>query len=348
MQTTNGTLFGRRWLGALWAAACLVAGGVALLAAACGGDDERLTVYSGRSEELIGPVLQQFEEDTGIEVAVRYGSTAQLAALLIEEGDQSPADVYIAQDAGALGAVEAAGLFAALDSELLERVAPSYRSREGLWVGLSGRVRVVVYNTDAVDRSELPDSILDFTDPKWKGRIGWAPTNGSFQAWVTALRLGVGEQAALAWLQGVKANDPVEYPKNSAIVEAVGRGEVDVGFVNHYYLHRFLAEEGEGFGARNHYTAPGDIGTLVNVAGAGVLRTSDSADAAEQLIDFLLGADAQRHFAEANAEYPLIVGVPASADLPSIAALEPPAIDLSGLEDLHGTLVLLRSAGILP
>ena len=107
--------------------------------------------------------------------------------------------------------------------------------------------------------------------------------------------------------------------------------------MNHYYLHRFLAEEGEGFGARNHYTAPGDIGTLVNVAGAGVLRTSDSADVAEQLIDFLLGADAQRHFAEANAEYPLIAGVPASADLPSIAALEPPAIDLSGLEDLHGS-----------
>ncbi len=349
MQTTTEVLSGRRRRAA-WGVltACLVAAGFALLAAGCGGDEDQLTVYSGRSEELIGPVLQRFEDETGIEVAVRYGSTAQLAALLIEEGDQSPADVYIAQDAGALGAVQAAGLFAALDSDLLERVAPSYRSREGLWVGLSGRVRVVVYNTGAVDPSELPDSILDFTDPQWKGRIGWAPTNGSFQAWVTALRLGVGEQAALAWLQGVRANDPVEYPSNSAIVEAVGRGEVDVGFVNHYYLHRFLAEEGEGFGARNYYTAPGDIGTLVNVAGAGVLGTSDSADAARQLIDFLLSEGAQRHFAEANAEYPLIEGVPASADLPSIAALEPPAIDLSGLEDLHGTLVLLRSAGILP
>ncbi len=339
----RGRRTGAAWLGAL----ALVA--LAATAAACGGGgDDQLTVYSGRSRELIGPLLERFSEETGIEVAVRYGGSAQLAALLIEEGDRSPADVYIAQDAGALGAVQAAGLFAAIDDDLLGRVAPSYRSREGLWVGLSGRVRVIVYNTEAIDPADLPDSILDFTDPQWDGRIAWAPTNGSFQAWVTALRLGEGEQAARAWLEGILANDPAEFPNNTAIVAAVARGEVDIGFVNHYYLSRVLAEEGEGFGARNHYTAPGDIGTLVNVAGAGVLRSSDRQDEAQRLLDFLLSAEAQRHYAEANAEYPLIEGVPSSADLPSIAELEPPAIDLSGLDDLRGTLELLRSAGVLP
>ena len=319
-----------------------------LMVASCGEDDQAVTVYSGRSESLIGPVLAQFAEETGIEVAVRYAGTAELATLLIEEGDRSPADVYIAQDAGGLGAVQAAGLFAELDEAVLERVASAYRSREGQWVGLSGRVRVVVYNTDAVDPAELPDSILGFTDPKWKGRIGWAPTNGSFQAFVTALRVHLGEAGARAWLEGILANDPVEYAKNTPIVEAAGRGEIDVGFVNHYYLHRFLAAEGESFSARNHYTGPGDVGTLVNVAGAGVLRSSQSADAAQRLIEFLLSEAAQRHFAEENAEYPLVASVPASADLPSIAALEPPPIDLSRLEDIAGTLELLRSVGVLP
>ena len=320
----------------------------AFLVASCGDGDRQVTVYSGRSESLIGPLLEQFEEETGIDVAVRYAGTPELAALLIEEGDRSPADVYIAQDAGALGAVQAAGLFGELDDEVLERVAPAYRSREGQWVGLSGRVRVIVYNTDALDPSELPDSILGLTDPKWRGRLAWAPANGSFQAWVTAFRVGEGEDAARAWIEGVQANDPTEFPNNISIVAAVGRGEVDLGLVNHYYLHRFLAEQGEGFAARNHYTAPGDIGTFVNVAGAGVLRSADASDEAQQLIGFLLSETAQRHFAEENGEYPLVASVPASADLPSIAALEPPPIDLSRLEDLEGTLELLRSVGVLP
>ena len=329
----------------LWA--CLLA--ALLLAGACGGDDERqLTVYSGRSPDLIGPLLERFAEETGIDVRVRYGGTAQLAALLIEEGDQSPADIYIAQDAGALGAVQSAGLFTDLDADVLELVPAVYRSREGQWIGLSGRARVLIYNTDALDPSELPTSVLDLTDPKWRGRVAWAPANGSFQAWVTALRVGEGEEAARAWLEGMKANDAAEFPNNVSIVAAVGRGEVDVGLVNHYYLHRFLAEEGEGFPARNYHTGPGDIGTLVNVAGAGVLRTSERGDEAREFLEFMLGEEAQRYYAETNSEYPLIAGVPSAAHLTPIADLEPPDIDLSDLADLEGTLRLLRSTGVLP
>lgn len=327
----------------------VVVGAAALVAAGCGSDEEQqLTIYSGRSPELVGPLLERFAAETGIGVGVRYGSTAQLAALLIEEGDQSPADIFIAQDAGALGAVQAAGLFARIDDDILERVAPAYRSREGQWVGLSGRARVVVYNTDALDPSELPESILEFTDPKWRGRVAWAPTNGSFQAWVTALRVGEGEDGARAWHEGMRANDAPEFPNNSSIVEAVGRGEVDAGLVNHYYLSRFLAEHGEDFPARNHHTGPGDIGTLVNVAGAGILRTSTQTEAARRFLDFMLSEEAQRYYAETNAEYPLIAGVEGAPGLRSIADLQPPAIDLSELADLEGTLRLLRETGVLP
>lgn len=319
-----------------------------LLAAGCGEADRELTVYSGRGEELIGPLIKAFTEETGIEVGVRYGSTAQLAALLIEEGDRSPADVYIAQDAGALGAVQSAGLFTALDDDVLDRVGPAYRSREGLWVGLSGRARVIVYHTGAVDASELPESILGLTDPRWAGRVGWAPANGSFQAWVTALRVSAGEDGARAWLAGMRANDAVEFPNNSSIVQAVGRGEVDAGLVNHYYLLRFIAEEGEGFAARNYHTGPGDIGTLVNVAGAGVLRTSSNSAEAREFIAFMLSERAQRYYTETNGEYPLIAGVASAANLTPIAGLQPPAIDLSDLADLKGTLALLRETGVLP
>ena len=337
---------GVRGIGRLRAAAALLA--IAVAAAGCSGSDERLTVYSGRSPDLIGPLLQRFAAETGIRIGVRYGGTAQLAALLMEEGGRTPADVYIAQDAGALGAVQAAGLFAPLGDDLLGLAPAEYRSREGRWVGLSGRVRVLVYHTGAFDPGELPDSILELAEPRWRGRLAWAPANGSFQAWVTALRVSEGEDGARAWLEGVLANDPAEYPNNVSIVAAVGRGEADLGLVNHYYLNRFLAEEGEGFGARNHYTAPGDVGTLVNVAGAGVLAASDRRDDARRLIGFLLGDESQRFFAETNSEYPLAAGVPAGAGLPGIDALRPPPIDLSELADLEGTLALLRSTGVLP
>ena len=322
---------------------------VLLLTADCGGDDDpSITVYSGRSQELIGPILERFEAQSGIDVKVHYGGTAELLATLLEEGDRTPADVYIAQDAGALGALESEGRFAELDAGLLDRVPMAFRSAMGRWVGISGRARVIVYNTERVDPSELPDSILGFTDSKWRGRIGWAPTNGSFQAFVTALRLTQGEDAARDWLQGILANDPIEYPKNTPIVAAAAAGEIDVGFVNHYYLHRFLAEEGEGFGARNAYTAPGDPGTLINVAGAGILSSSDAQQQAAQLVAFLLSEEAQRYFTQETFEYPLIEGVEANADLRSIADLQPLELDLSKLSDLEGTLDLLRKTGVLP
>jgi len=320
----------------------------AVLAVSLGGNSDSLTVYSGRSAELIGPLLDRFEKESGIELNVRYAGSTDMAATLLEEGDRSPADVFISQDAGALGVVEDAGLFAPLRADVLGLVPPQYRSATGHWVGISGRVRTVVYNTDRLTPEDLPSSILDFTDPKWKGRLGWAPTNASFQAFVTALRVTLGEDGAREWLEAMKANDIAEFPNNVTIVEATARGEIDAGFVNHYYLFQYLDEQGEGFKARNYYTAPGDVGTLVNVAGGGILASSGHADEAAQLLAFLLSEESQRYFVEETHEYALVEGIPSDLDLQSIRELQPLEIDLSQLHDLQGTLALLRETGVLP
>ncbi len=307
--------------------------------------DGPLTVYSGRSESLVGPALAAFTAATGIEVETKYADTAELATILLEEGDRSPADVFFAQDAGSLGAVGAAGLFSSLPEELLEQVDASFRDADGEWVGVSGRARTVAYTTS--EDVELPASILDFTDPAWSGRLGWAPANGSFQSFVTALRVVEGEAAARDWLEGILANDPVAYPSNTAAVEGVAAGEVDASFVNHYYLLRLLAEHGEEYPVAQAFFEEGDVGSLVNVAGIGRLGSTDQPASAEALIEYLLGEDAQRYFSQSTFEYPLSAGIAADSRLPALEDIGAPDVDLSALADLRGTVELLRDTGAI-
>ena len=334
-----------------------IAASIALLAAACGGGggdaagdaEERptLTVYSGREEELIGSLLAQFEKDEGIDLEVRYGDSAELAAQLLEEGEASPADVFFSQDAGALGVVGEEGLFAPIDNSILERVDPQFRSQEGLWVGTSGRARVAAYNTDALSEDDLPDSIEDFTDESWRGRIGFPPTNSSFQAFVAAMIETRGEEATLAFLEGLQANEPELFEENSDVVRAVAAGTIDVGFVNHYYIYEVAAEEGE-IPVANHFFTNGDPGALINAAGVGVLSTSDEADAAETFVDYLTGDAGQRFFAEETFEYPVAQGQKPSVDLVTLDQIQSPDIDLSELgERLPQALDLLAEVGFL-
>lgn len=337
--------------------------GLTVLAVACGDDGETtqgpgstttagdgrggsLVVYSGRSEELVGPLIEQFEQASGIDVEVRYGDTAEMAAQILEEGDNSPADVFFGQDAGALGALAAKGRLVELSEKQLDHVADGFKDDEGRWVGTSARARVVVYNTDKLTEDDLPDSILDFTDPAWSGRIGWAPTNGSFQAFVTALRVLEGEDGARAWLEDIKANQPATFDGNSAIVEAVGAGEIDAGFVNHYYAYEFRATN-PGLAVANKIFGGGDAGGLVNVAGGGILDTAENTDAADTFIDFLLSTDAQTYFAETTFEIPLVEGVEPVGGVPTLAELTVPDVDLNRLDDLAGTLALLTELGIV-
>ena len=305
-----------------------------------------LTVYSGRNENLVGPLLEQFGKDTGIAIQVKYGGTAEIAATILEEGANSPADVFYAQDAGALGALQAENRLAALPDAVLNAVEPRFRSPQGQWVGTSGRARVVVYNTESVKPEELPPSILDFTDLIWKGRIGWAPTNGSFQAFVTAMRVTLGDDRTRAWLEGIKANEPMVYTSNTPTVQAAVDGEIAVGFVNHYYLFRIRAEQGN-VPAENYFPPNGDLGALINVAGAGVIAGTKNQTAAEQLVAYLLSQQAQEYFATETYEYPLAHGVAAHSDLPPLAAIQTPDIDLSDLADLRGTLQLLQEVELI-
>lgn len=309
-----------------------------------------LVVYSGRSETLVQPIIDQFAAATGIQVEVRYGSTAEMAATILEEGENSPADLFYAQDPGGLGAVQAAGLLAPLPDEILAQVPGRFADVNGEWVGISGRARVVVYNTVALTEADLPDSIEGFTDPAWSGKIGWAPSNGSFQAMVTAMRNVWGEERTSAWLAGIQANNPVVFENNTAVVAAAGTGEIEVGFVNHYYLFRFLAEEGEGFGARNYFIPNGGPESLLMVSGAGILKTAANHENAERFIAFLLSVPGQQYFAAQTYEYPVVEGVSVSPLLTPLAELDAVAADiaLNDLSDLEGTAALLSELGILP
>ena len=308
-------------------------------------DPGELTIYSGRGESLVGALLDRFEAETGIRVRVRYAGTAQLAVAILEEGARSPADIYYAQDAGALGALADAEALAVLPSSLLERVDPKFRDSNGRWVGTSGRARVLVISPERVPNP--PGSIFELTEPEWRGRVGWAPTNGSFQAFVTGMRQIHGEEATEDWLRGMLANEVREYPKNSPQVQAVHDGELDIGLVNHYYLYRFVDED-PNFRAANHFTDPGQAGALINIAGVGMLSASDNRDNALRFIEYLLEAHAQEYFRDQTSEYPLAAGIAARPELAPLDRLDPPSLALTSLADLEGTLELLQEVGALP
>ncbi len=307
-------------------------------------DEGAITIYSGRSEELIRPLIDQFTEDTGIPVHIRYGQTAEMAATIMEEGRNSPADVFFAQDAGALGALTQAGRLVALPDDLLQAVETRFRSPRGYWIGVSGRARVVVYNPDRVASDQLPDDLAGFCDEDWRRRVGWAPSNGSFQAFITSLRITEGEDAAAAWLTCMRDNHTRDYARNTAIIAAVEAGEIDAGLVNHYYIHAMRAQRDAAMNLRNHYF---DSGVLVNVAGVGIVDTSQRKAQAEQFVRYLLAETAQRYFTDQTFEYPLATQVEPNPALPPLHTLSTPDMDLSDLDDLGGTLRLLEKSGVL-
>ncbi|MCC5984026.1 MAG: iron ABC transporter substrate-binding protein [Rhodobacteraceae bacterium] len=306
-----------------------------------------LTLYSGRGEPLVAPIIEAFTAQTGINVNVRYAGTAELAVLLQEEGDASPADLYWAQDAAALGAV--VDLFAPLPEALVANVPAAYRDSENRWVATSGRGRVLAYSTERVDAADLPASIFDLTDPKWKGRIALPATNGSFLAHVTAMRVIHGEDTTREWLEGIAANEPVAVRNNTAGIQAIGDGEADVAVTNNYYLVRFLNRDAEFPVNQTLFADEGDIGNLLLVAGMGVLNSSPRQEEAQAFIEFLLSPAAQQYFTGEVSEFPIIPGTIVTRqdinidDVTRVA----PEVDLNTIGDLEGTLELIRAAGLI-
>lgn len=309
---------------------------------------ETLTVYSGRSKSLVEPIIKQFEKESGIQVKVSYANTTQLAATLLTEGAKSPAALFWAQDAGALGVVSKKGMFDKLPESVLSKIPSIFRDADGFWVATSGRARVLAYSPERVKPEELPESIFDLTQPMWKGRVGWAPTNASFQAFVTALRVQVGEEKTEDWLRGMKANDVKKYAKNTPIIEALAAGEIDLGLPNHYYLLRFKKGNSK-FPAAQTFFKASDPGNLVNVAGIGLLKSGKNKAAALKFIDFLLSVKAQQYFTSDVFEYPVIEGVIPNTNLVPLSELLQlaPTFNLNDMDDLDGTVNLLRNVEIL-
>lgn len=309
-------------------------------------EETSLVVYSGRDEELVAPLIELFEESSGIDVEVRYADTTELAAQILEEGDKTPAQVFLSQDAGALGALTEAGLFATLPAEVSDRVAPEYTSTDGSWVGLTGRARVIAYDSEKYTAKQVPTDVFEFLEPEWEGKVAIAPSNASFQAFVTALRVTEGEERATEWLEGMVANGAQIFAKNGEILEAVNTGAVDLGLINHYYWAR-SEQDPKTLRAQLVFGDAGSVSALVNVTGAGILKRAADSTAAAQFVEFLVSDEAQTYFLEETFEYPLVAGLPNPEGVPALDELGGPDIDLSELSSLEETIALITAAGLL-
>jgi len=345
-RPTVGTRRRHRPRGALALAAAVLVIGTGVASCSSSSETKTITVYSGRSAELIQPLLERFSQETGISVDFKAGDSPELAQVIAQEGDASPADVFISQNPGATSYLDGEGRLATLPQGTLDRVAPDLRSSDGTWIGLSGRVRVLVYNKDAVSEDELPAKVTDLTGPQYEGRVALAPANGSFQDFVTALRVQIGESETEAWLQGMADNGAKSYANNNAIVEAVGRGEVDMGLVNHYYNVRALEENPE-LASVNYFFPDGDPGSLLIVSSATVLKTSKNPTEAQQLVDFLLTEESQQYFADETNEYPVLPSVPIGAGLPPLDSLETDRVDFNELGGgFEKTIEMIAASGL--
>ena len=307
---------------------------------------ETLVLYSGRSQVLIEGILEDFTAETGIEVETRFDkSTQALANRLASEANQTDADLFFAQDSGYLGALAGRGFLRKLPKDILATVPRGNQAPEGQWVATSGRARVLVFDPDKVKPEELPKSLNELANERWKGQLGWAPSNASFQAHVSALRHLWGESETETWLKSIQALEPKTYPKNSPQVKAVSNGEITIGWVNHYYLHKLKAANPTLKAANYSFTKPGDAGNLMMLSGIGVTTASKHPEAAEKLVRYLLSKPVQTRFTQEIFEYPSRGDIAPNAVLPDIRE-QMVQVDQTHLADIGGTLSMLRSLSL--
>jgi iron(III) transport system substrate-binding protein len=308
---------------------------------------EGITLYSGRIPAAIGPAVDSYEAEAHRDVKVRFAETADLAATLVEEGDASPADVFFAQEPGAIAAVSEAGLLAKLPQDILDRVPAQFRDPEGRWVGVTGRARVIAYNRNVVKPSELPPSPFGLTDPQWKDRVGWSPASSSMQEYVTALRAKYGDERTRQWLGEMVDNGAVAFPDNVTIRDAIAKGEIDVGLINHYYVAQAISEEGPDYPVAVDFP-PGGLGSLLLLTSVGVLESSDRKPEAFAFVRSLLSEKSQAFFTSSSKEYPLAKGAKPDPSL-SVPIGKIPASDSSlvDLKELQRTIELMKESGAL-
>jgi iron(III) transport system substrate-binding protein len=336
---------------------------IGLAASACGGSSpgavgargagtplagQTITLYNGQHEQTTSQLVAAFERQTHVTVKVRSDDEATLADQILQEGESSPADVFYSENTPALEALREHGLLARLRAATLASVPSRYSSPEGRWVGVSARASALVYNTSQLSPSQLPDSILELAQPRWRGKVGFAPSESDFQPLITSIVAADGIRAAERWLEGMKANARL-YPDNETVVTQVNNGESAIGPVNHYYWFRLRAELGaRAVHSALHYFAAHDPGNLVDVSGAAVLKSSGHQAAAQAFVAFLVSEAGQQALARSHSyEYPLRPGVSPAPGLRPLAQLQPVDLAPSALGDGSQALALEQKLGLL-
>lgn len=310
---------------------------------------ESITVYNAQHEQLVAQLAKDFEKETGIAVKIRNGEGPALAAQLVAEGAASPADVYFTENSPELMLLEEKGRLGAVDKPTLATVPARYNSPSGKWVGVFARENVLAYNTAKVAAAQLPASLIDLAKPEWKGKVGIAPSDSDFLPLVSGVLAAKGHDLALAWLKGLKTNAQI-FDDDEGVVAAVNRGAVDTGIVNNYYWDRLYTELGKDkMRSAIHHFGHGDIGGLVNVSGAAILKTAHNPAGAQRFLAYLVGQHAQSAMAAGRVgyEYPLRAGVAPDPMLKPFNELSPPALTVEQLGDDSQAAKLLREAGLL-
>lgn len=317
-----------------------------------GGADDlagtELTLYSGRNENLVQGVIDAFEAETGVTVKVRYGSSAEVGAALLEEGERTPAEVFFSQEVGAVGVLAKNDLLSPLPDAVVQRADERFRPpADNLWVGVTGRSRVIVYNPDLVPTP--PQGVLELTDPAWQGQVAIVPGNAGFQAFITGFRVTQGDDAARQWLADMQANGVrTDIESNGDVLEAVNNGELPMGLINHYYWGALAAEVGaENMTAQLVFPKGDDPGGLFNATAVAITKGGAENPAALAFVEYLLSDAGQQYFVDETYEYPVVAGIADPDGYPAKSELEGPAIDLTDLDSLEATQALLTELGLL-
>ena len=312
-------------------------------------DAQTLTLYNAQHEQVVGMLTAMFTKQTGINVQVHTGEGPDIASQILQEGADSPADLFFTENSPELILLDEKGLLAPVDPATLARVPAKYSAADGDWVGVLARENVLDFNASMISASALPASLMDLAKPQWAGKIGIAPSDADFLPLVSAVIRTQGKPAALAWLQGLKANAKI-YEDDESVVAAVARGDVAVGVVNNYYWARLETDLGpQKIASALYHFRHGDIGGLINISGAGVLKSSKNQAAAQKFLAFLVSHKAQVALGESEVdfEYPLAPGVAPNKLLTPFKALQPPAISVSQLGDDQEAGALLQQAGLI-
>jgi iron(III) transport system substrate-binding protein len=306
-----------------------------------------LVIYNAQHEQLLDELIPLFEEESGLEVELRSGKDLEMANQIVEEGDDSPADVFLTENSPAMSIVDNAGLFAELPESATATIPEQYVPADRSWTGFLARSTVAMYNTDTMTEADMPASILDFAKPEWKGRVAFSPTGADFQAIVSAVLALEGEEATQAWLEGLKANGVI-VQNNLVVMQSVDSGEVDAGIAYHYYWYRDRAENGtDSDNSELHFFGDQDPGAFLSISGAGILASSEHQEAAEEFVTWLTGTEAQQAMGESYAlEYPLNPDASLDPDVKPFDELEPPQVDVASLNGPQVT-DLMTAAGLL-